>query len=90
MSTKKFHPGKFRVALRTEDSAILVVLNVKVKMETELFYHVHMCFLSVRKEGNPIIKLGKLSEEKNSGSSEHFCVMTKIKLYLSIPRRCRG
>ena len=67
MSTKKFHLGKLRVARTAEDSAVLLVSNVKVRMEAQLFYHVHMCFLSVRNEGNPVTKLGKLNEEKNSG-----------------------
>jgi hypothetical protein len=90
MSTKKFHPGKFRVARTAENSAVLIVSNIKVRIENQLFYHVHMCSLSVHEKGNPITKLGKLSKEKNSGSSEHFCWMTKIKLCLSIPGRCRG
>jgi len=90
MSTKKFHPGKLRVARTAEDSAVLLVSNIKVRMEAQLFYHLHMCFLSVHKEGNPITKLGKLSEEKYSGSSEHFCSMTKIKFCLNTPGTCRG
>jgi len=90
MSTMKFHPGKLRVAHTAEDSAVLVVSNVKVRIGIQLFYHVRMSFLSVPKEGNTITKLGKLSGEKNSGSSEHFCLITKIKLCLSIPGRCRG
>jgi hypothetical protein len=38
-----------------------------------------MCFPSVHMEGNPITKLGNLSEEKNSGSPDDLCLMTKIK-----------
>ena len=78
------------MARTVEDCAVLVVSNVKVRMEAKLFYYVHTCFLPVHKEGNPITKLGKLSEEKNSGSSEHFCLITKKKLGLSMPGTCRG
>jgi hypothetical protein len=64
MSTKKFHPSKMRVARTDEECAVLVVSNVKVRMEAKLFYHVHMCFLPVHKEENRITKLKKLSKGK--------------------------
>jgi len=35
MSTKKFHPDKLRVARTAEDCAVLVVSNVKVRMEVK-------------------------------------------------------
>lgn len=73
--------------LTAEDSAVLIESNVKVRMEAQLFYHVHMQFLSLHKEGKPITKLVKLSEEKNSGLSVHFRLMTKTKLCLSLPER---